>query len=284
MIKYQDMQGSMSSFHLHLVSDSTGETLDAMAKAALAQFKGAEPTKHFWSLTRTKRQLDFVIQDIRSKPGLVMYTLVNDEMRNELVSFCETNHMPHLGVLDPAIAFFGRYLGEKAQAKPGQQHVLNTEYFKRMDALNYTIAHDDGQITESLSKADVVLVGVSRSSKTPTSIYLANRGIKVANVPIVKGCPLPDELFSVKEPLIVGLVTSPDRLVQIRSARLKAMSDHETNYADIEAVRDELLYARRMCVEHGWPVLDVTRRSIEETAAAIISLINQRRGTQGNEI
>lgn len=267
----------MTRFHLHLVSDSTGETLDAMAKAALSQFKGADPVKHVWPMTRNMRQLEFVLDDIRQKPGIVMFTLVNDEMRSALVAYCEDLKIPHLGVIDPAIAFFGRYLGEKAQAKPGQQHVLNAEYFHRIDALNYTLAHDDGQVSENLSKADVVLVGVSRTSKTPTCIYLANRGIKAANIPVVKGCPLPEQLFTIREPLIVGLVTSPDRLVQIREARLKAMNEERgSSYADLDAVREELIHARRLFTEHGWPVIDVTRRSIEETAAAIITLISQR--------
>ncbi|MDA5192378.1 pyruvate, water dikinase regulatory protein [Govanella unica] len=272
----------MSKFHLHLVSDSTGETLDAVAKAALAQFQGADPVKHSWTMTRNMRQLDFVLDDIRQKPGIVMFTLVNEEMRTALVSYCDSAKIPYLAVIDPAIAFFGRYLGEKAQAKPGQQHVLNTEYFHRIDALNYTLAHDDGQVSENLSKADVILVGVSRTSKTPTCIYLANRGIKAANIPVVKGCPLPEQLFTVKEPLIVGLVTSPDRLVQIREARLKAMNeDRSSSYADPDRVRDELVYARRLFTDHGWPVIDVSRRSIEETAAAIFNLLNQRR--EGSE-
>lgn len=268
----------MTKFHLHLVSDSTGETLDAMAKAALAQFKGADAVKHVWPMTRNMRQLEFVLDDIRQKPGIVMFTLVNDDMRTALVTYCDTLKIPYLGVLDPAIAFFGRYLGEKAQAKPGQQHVLNAEYFRRIDALNYTLAHDDGQVSENIGKADVILVGVSRTSKTPTCIYLANRGVKAANIPVVKGCPLPEQLFTVKEPLIVGLVTSPDRLVQIREARLKTMNeDRGSSYADIDAVRAELTYARRLFTDYGWPVIDVTRRSIEETAAAVLTLMAQRR-------
>ncbi len=268
----------MTKFHLHLVSDSTGETLEAVAKAALSQFKGADPVKHQWPMTRNVRQLDFVFEDIKAKPGIVMFTLVNEEMRNALVAKCELLKVPHLSVLDPAISFLGRYLGEKAQAKPGQQHVLNAEYFERIEAMNYTLAHDDGQLGRNLAEADVVLVGISRTSKTPTSIYLANRGLKAANIPIVKGCPLPEELFTLTNPLIVGLVTSPDRLVQIRQARLKSMNEStDSSYADIDAVRDELVYARRLFTENGWPVIDVTRRSIEETAGAIITLVTKRR-------
>lgn len=268
----------MTRFDLHLVSDSTGETLDAVAKAALAQFKDPHAEKHLWPMVRNLRQLEPVLESIRTASGLVMFTLVNRELRNALIRHCEDVNAPYLDVLDPAIGFLSRFLGEKAQARPGQQHALNTEYFDRIEAMNYTMSHDDGQVTQGLNLADVVVVGVSRTSKTPTCIYLANRGIKAANIPIVKGCPLPPELFSLTRPLVVALITSADRLIEIRRNRLASMNESaNSSYADPDAVRDELLFARRLIAEHRWPVIDVTRRSIEETAGAIIHLMTQRR-------
>ncbi|RMF09714.1 MAG: kinase/pyrophosphorylase [Alphaproteobacteria bacterium] len=268
----------MTKFHLHLISDSTGETIDAVAKASLAQFEGAEPIKHLWPLIRNVRQLEPVLAEIEEKRGLVMFTLVNEEIRQTLLSRLRELNVPHIAVLDPVIRELGLYLGEKSKAKPGEQHALTEEYFRRIDAMSYTMAHDDGQLVDNISKADVVLVGVSRTSKTPTSIYLANRGIKAANVPIVKGCPLPDVLFRKGGPLIIGLTTRPELLVQIRHSRLKAMNEQKpSNYVDPEAVQEELTYARRLFSRNGWPVIDVSRKSIEETAAAVIALLNRRR-------
>lgn len=272
----------MTRFDLHLVSDSTGETLDAVAKAALAQFKEPNAEKHLWPMVRNLRQLEPVLESIRMAPGLVMFTLVHQELRNALVRHCKEVNAPYLDVLDPAIDFLSRFLGERAQARPGQQHALNTEYFHRIEAMNYTMSHDDGQVTQGLNLADVVVVGVSRTSKTPTCIYLANRGIKAANIPIVKGCPLPPELFSLTRPLVVALITSADRLIEIRRNRLASMNEStNSSYADPDAVREELLFARRLIAEHRWPVIDVTRRSIEETAGAIIHLMTQRRVDKG---
>ncbi|MEX1146878.1 MAG: pyruvate, water dikinase regulatory protein [Sphingomonadales bacterium] len=267
----------MTKFDLHLISDSTGETLDAVAKASLAQFSGAEPVKHLWTMVRTPRHLTRVLGEIEQKPGLVMFTLVNQAMQDVLVRRLTDLGITHIAVLDPVIRELGRYLGEKSQAKPGEQHVMNDEYFRRIEAMTYTLAHDDGQLVDNITKADVVLVGVSRTSKTPTCIYLANRGVKAANIPIVRGCPLPDELFRVNGPMIVGLVTSADVLVQIRRSRLRAMNEQkDTDYADPEIVQDEIKEARRLFSRNGWPVIDVSRKSIEETAAAIINLLQQR--------
>ncbi|RIK94851.1 MAG: phosphoenolpyruvate synthase regulatory protein [Proteobacteria bacterium] len=267
----------MTKFHLHLLSDSTGETLEAVAKAAIAQFKGADPIRHFWPMIRHTRQLERVVDNIASHPGLVMFTLVDETIRASLVESCRRLNVPFIAVLDPVIEELGRYLGEKSLAKPGEQHALTAEYFARIDAMNFTLAHDDGQLGDNLAKADVILVGVSRTSKTPTSIYLANRGVKTANIPIVRGCPLPEELFTVTKPLIVGLVTNPERLIEVRRNRLKSMQEtRETSYIDPDAVREEIAYARRLCAERNWPMIDVTRRSIEETAAAVLNLLAQR--------
>ncbi len=267
----------MAQFHLHLLSDSTGETLDAVAKAALAQFKDAEPIKHLWPMVRNARQMSRILEDIEKKPGLVMFTLVNEDIRDVLIQRCAQLNMPFIPVMDSIITSLGKFLGEKAEAKPGRQHALNQEYFQRIDAMHYTMAHDDGQAPKNLSQADVILLGVSRTSKTPTCIYLANRGIKAANIPIVPNCPLPEELFQLKNTLIVGLFTSPERLVQIRKNRLISMKEKtDTDYANIDQVMEEVKFARRLYAEHNWPVIDVTRRSIEESAAAIINLLTAR--------
>ncbi|MBE7636072.1 pyruvate, phosphate dikinase/phosphoenolpyruvate synthase regulator [Sneathiella sp. P13V-1] len=267
----------MGEFHLHLVSDSTGETLQSMAKASLVQFESAVPIEHVWSMTRTVRQLDDIIDSIKKNPGLVLFTLVNKELRGILEKGCRNLGVPCVSVLDPVLAAFSQYLGQEARNRPGRQHALDQQYFARIEALNYTMAHDDGQMPEGLEDADIVLVGVSRTSKTPTSFYLSHRGIKTANVPIVLDCPLPDQLFHLKNPFVVGLTTSPDRLSQIRKNRLLSLQEkNETSYVDLERIKQEVIFARKLCTKQGWPIIDVSRRSVEETAAQIITLYNRR--------
>ncbi|HZH28649.1 MAG TPA: pyruvate, water dikinase regulatory protein [Azospirillaceae bacterium] len=268
----------MKRFHLHLVSDSTGETINSVARACVAQFDGVEPVEHFWNLVRTQRQLDLVIEGVRDNPGLVMFTLVDDKLRRRLQDVCNELAVPCIPVLDSLIAALGAYLGMESKSQPGRQHMLDAQYFGRMDAMDFAIAHDDGQSQKNLHEADVILVGVSRTSKTPTCIYLANRGVKAANVPFVPGVPLPPELTVLTRPLVVGLTKDPDRLVQIRRNRLRLLNQSEdTSYVDPEAVRAELQAARRFYAQQGWPVIDVSRRSIEETAAEILMLLARRR-------
>lgn len=267
--------------HIHLVSDATGETLKSIAKAALVQFQKSqeEVEVHTWALVRTPLQMERVVEAIAAMGGLVLFTVVDKEQREILVKGCAKAKLPMVPVLDPVMHAFGKYLGEKAQNLPGRQHELDAEYFHRIDAMHFTIAHDDGQHLGDLDKADIVLVGVSRTSKTPTSIYLANRGFKTANVPIIPGLPVPEEINTLKDkgPLIVGLTTSPDRLISVRRNRLIAMNEKtETEYVDMDRVREELNMARKLCARHNWPVIDVTRRSIEETAAAILNLHARR--------
>lgn len=276
----------MKKYHLHLISDSTGGTLGSVVKACLAQFEGVEAEQHFWPLVRSEKQLDAAIEGIGRQPGMVLYTLVDDALSLHLERACQKAGVPCLSILRPAMQLMSGSFGLESRHEPGLQHRLNAEYFARMDAMDYALHHDDGQKSRDLGKADVILVGVSRTSKTPTSIYLANRGVKAANIPVVKGCPLPQELFTVTKPLIVGLVTNAERLVEIRRNRLRTMhEERETSYADLDAVKEEILYARRLFNEHNWPVIDVTRRSIEETAAAILNLLVQREngnnGTNG---
>ncbi len=267
----------MAKLHLHLLSDSTGETLDMMAKAALAQFDGVETMKHFWPMVRGAGHLDRILSEIGQNPGLVLFTMVNVETRQRLEAACHALGIPALAPLDTVTNALSDMLGQRAVARPGRQHVLDDVYFARVDAIQFTIAHDDGVGAENWEEADIVLAGVSRTSKTPTSIYLANRGYKTANIPIVIESPPPPRLFSLTHPLVVGLVTSAERLIQVRRNRLLSLNQTpETDYVNADAVAREIAYARRMFADNGWPVIDMTRRSIEEAAAAIIALVNDR--------
>jgi len=263
--------------HLHLVSDSTGETLEVIAKACLAQFEGSEVLRHFWPMVRSEGHLDRVLDDIERRPGLVLYTLVNSNIRRELERKTRRRGIHAVSALDPVMDALSAVLHQEAKARPGRQHALDAAYFARVDAIQFTIAHDDGIGSENWEEADIVLAGVSRTSKTPTSIYLANRGYKVANIPLVMESPPPPSLFSLEHPMVVGLTTAPRRLIEIRRNRLLSLNEKtETAYVDEERVEQEVAFARRIFSDNGWPVIDVTRRSIEETAAAIIKLYAER--------
>ena len=266
-------------FHLHLVSDATGETLITVSRAAAAQYSSVQPVEHMHPLVRSHKQLDRVLADIENAPGIVLYTLLDRELAERLESTCKNLGLPYLSILGPVLGLFQAYLGGESKPRIGAQHTLNAEYFKRIDALNYTMLHDDGQHTEDLEHADVVLVGVSRTSKTPTSIYLANRGVKTGNVPLVPGVPVPSNLEALTQPLIVGLTASPERIVQIRQNRLLGLrAEHDAEqYVDKQAVAAEIASARKLCGKHNWPIIDVTRRSIEETAAEVMALLAERR-------
>ena len=266
-------------FHLHLVSDATGETLLTVARAAAAQYVSVAPVEHIHPLVRTRKHLDRVLNEIENEPGIVLYTLLDRDLADPLEEKCRALGLPFLSILDPVLQLFQSYLGGESTHRIGAQHLLNAEYFKRIDALNYTMLHDDGQHTDDLEQADVVLVGVSRTSKTPTSIYLANRGVKTANVPLVPNLQLPPNLESLAQPLVVGLIASPERIVQIRQNRLLGLkAEHDADqYVDRQAVAEEIAFSRKLCGRHNWPIIDVTRRSIEETAAAIMALLAERR-------
>ena len=271
----------MTHIHLHLVSDSTGETVRHVARACLVQFEGATATEHVWSMVRDDAKIRELVAVARDQSGIILFTFVDPKMREHLESECRAQQVPCIPVLDPVISVFATHLGADFYAEPGRQHVMDAEYFTRIEAMNFALAHDDGQMTRDLDNAEIVLVGVSRTSKTPTSMYIANRGIKTANVPIVPGCPLPPELFETKNPLIVGLLKDPKRLVQVRRQRLKFLNqDEETDYTDPEMVAQEIREASRLYMKHGWPTIDVTRKSIEETAATILQH-HQRRLTGG---
>jgi [pyruvate, water dikinase]-phosphate phosphotransferase / [pyruvate, water dikinase] kinase len=265
-------------FHLHLLSDSTGETLENIAKAALVQFDAIDNVvRHFWPMVRSESHLERILIDIKQNPGLVLFTLVNSDTRRRLESSCRSLGIPAVAVLDTVTDALSNMLGQEAKARPGRQHALDAAYFARVDAIQFTIAHDDGLHAENWEEADIILAGVSRTSKTPTSIYLANRGYKTANIPLVPESPPPDSLYSLKHPIVVGLVTSPDRLQQVRRNRLLSLNQApDTDYVDEEKIKEELKFARRIFSDNDWPVIDVTRRSIEESAAAIINIVQER--------
>ena len=266
-----------SFFHLHLVSDSTGETLTTIAKAASVQYPQIKAIEHVYPLVRTQRQLDRVFQEVESAPGIVLYTVVNADLTVELERKCRELKVPALHVLEPIMKVFESYIGAPQTPVVAGQHILDADYFRRIDALNFTMAHDDGRLPDDLSHADIIILGISRTSKTPTSIYLAQRGFKTTNLPIVPGVPLPGTMTEPHSAFVVGLVASPDRIAEIRRNRVRFLTTGNLdNYVDREQIAQEVTHSRRLCSKNGWAVIDVTRRSIEETAATIIKLLNDR--------
>ncbi|HCM84391.1 MAG TPA: phosphoenolpyruvate synthase regulatory protein [Rhodospirillaceae bacterium] len=275
----------MEIHHLHLVSDSTGETIKGVTRAALAQFQNVIIKRHHWFLVDSQSEMDRVLKTIKEKPGLVFSTFGDKELMFQLEAGCAQLDVPHVGLMDTALNALSGFLGQPIQSAIGKQHTMDEAYFRRIEAMDFALDHDDGQNPVRLAEADVVLVGVSRTSKTPTSIYLANRGIKAANVPLVPGIDPPAVLLELTKPLIVGLTSEPDHLAMIRRSRLKNLSTHSLeNYSDIDRIEEELRNARRMFNQHGWPVVDVTRRSIEETAAEIIGLLDRRLEAEGEDL
>ena len=266
-----------TTYHIHLVSDATGETINSIARACLVQFEKVQAQEHFWSLIRSPRQLDMVMEGIRAWPGLVLYTFVDENLRRKLEEFCRSQNITSIPVLDPILKSMASHFGEASAQAPGKQHALDADYFARIDAMDFALAQDDGHGTERLADADVIILGVSRTSKTPTCIYLANRGIKAGNIPLIPGHPMPAEITKLTKPMIIGLTKDPDNLVEIRRNRLHLLQQNEqTSYIDLEKVHEEVQTARRFFARIGCPVIDVTRRSIEETSAEIMMLLNKR--------
>ncbi len=268
-------------FHVHLVSDSTGETLVAMMKASTAQFGKATALEHLHSLVRSEEQMRRTLDEIEDRPGVVLYTLLNPERRRLLEDRCAKLNIPAISILDPTLAMLGRYLGAPITQEIAAQRTLDADYYKRIAALDFAMAHDDGQNVMGLREADIILLGVSRTSKTPTSIYLANRGYRTGNIPLVPSAPWPKIVETFEKPFIVGLFASPSRIVQIRQQRLESLRAGETDYTDEDQVRAEMRQAKRMFIKLGYPVVDVTRRSIEETSAQIINLYQKQKSDRG---
>jgi regulator of PEP synthase PpsR (kinase-PPPase family) len=264
-------------FHIHLVSDSSGETLHAMATAALAQFENVDVTVHAYALVRSEFQLSRALDHVAIMPGLVFFTLANQRLREKLVTACDAMLVECVDVLEGPVTALRQFLGTTESHKVGRQHQVDQAYLERIEVLNFTIAHDDGQALDSVDDAEVILTGASRTSKTPTCVYLAIRGVRAANVPLVPRMPPPPQLLAAKKPLIVGLWVSPDRLVQVRRNRLASMGEkRDSDYVELDAVRAEIAVTRQLFERQDWPMIDVSRRSIEETAAAVMNLMAER--------
>lgn len=278
------MSPNRNFFHIHLISDSTGETLLTASRAAAARYENIHAIEHVYPLVRSKAQMERVLNEVEAAPGIVLYTLVDDVLTEKLETTCKSLSLPTRNVLEPIHNVFQAYLNLPLLHKIGGQHALDKEYFQRIEALNYTMMHDDGQLPDDLETSDIILVGISRTSKTPTSMYLANRGIKTVNVPIIPSLPFPEQLKHTRKPLVVALIASPERIMQIRQNRLMSLnaSKEDNPYVNRRAIAEEIAYTKRLCAEHSWPIIDVTRRSIEETAAEVLSLHNQRNAERLN--
>lgn len=267
------MSKTQRQIHVHLVSDATGETTHQLARAALAQFKNVETIEHVWTLVRTEDHLQMIEDSVKKNRGVVLFSLPDRELRSKLEQICERYSVPSVAVLDHAVHTLSKLLGPPSEGITAGQYRMDEAYFDRMEALEFTIRHDDGQGLNTVSGADILIVGISRSSKTPTSIYLAHRGYKVGNYPLVPGVPMPLDQIDHENMCVVGLIRDARSLAQIRRNRLVSMNENEgSDYADQETITQELKEARQLFNAHKWPVIDVSRRSVEETAAAIINL------------
>ncbi|MEP1207098.1 MAG: pyruvate, water dikinase regulatory protein [Rhizobiaceae bacterium] len=264
-------------FHLHLISDSTGETLSTTGRAAAAQYSNWRAVEHVTPMVRSVEKLEKALAGVDASPGIVLYTMVDREMESILITRCKALGVPAVNVLEPVTKVFDGFLGDTMSGRVGAQHTMDQDYFDRLEAVQFAMAHDDGNLPDDFEEAEIILVGISRTSKTPTSIYLAQRGIKTINIPLVPGVELPSEIFAVKKSLVVALVASAERILQVRENRLLAFDRDLTGdiYVDRASIQEELALTRRLCKQNNWPMIDVSKRSVEETAAAILAL---RRG------
>tara|TARA_B100001248_G_C27379178_1_gene456015 strand:+ start:910 stop:1749 length:840 start_codon:yes stop_codon:yes gene_type:complete len=263
--------------NIHLVSDSTGETIENTVSATISQFPDVHRKEFFWPMTRTEDQIKDITQNLKKNPGLVVFSIVDDKNRALLEDSCKNMNMPFVSPLDSLLNILKEILALSETKITGVQHRLDENYFRRIDAFEFAMQHDDGQRISSMGDADIILVGVSRTSKTPTSIYLANKGLKVANIPLVANTQLPEELFGFKKPIIIGLIKDPRSLMQVRQTRLKMMGENNlTSYDDINHIKFEISQARLIYTKYGWPSVDVSRRSVEETSASVIKIYNNK--------
>ena len=264
-------------YQVYQVSDSTGETLDRIFVALKAQFPGFESKTIHYSFTRTKNQIDKIISKSKTEKNvIILYTVVDNNLSKYLVSEAKKNNVPSFEVLGNLISDFSKLLNQEASRIPSGQHALDQEYYKRIEAVQFTMAHDDGKIVNDLDKSDVILVGISRTSKTPTSMYLANRGYKVSNIPIIPDKNLPDSLLQIsKKTFVVGLVCDSSRLLDVRRNRIQSMhEDRPSDYINEKEISNELENSKKLFKKYNWPIIDVTRKSVEETAASIIKTLD----------
>jgi regulator of PEP synthase PpsR (kinase-PPPase family) len=264
-----------STYQIYLISDSTGETLDRIFLALKAQFKNIEYKVHSYSFTRTENQILKILEDAKkNENSVILYTIVDNSLAKCLANASEEKRIPCFGVLGNLILNFSKILNQKASHEPSGQHVLNEEYYDRIEAIQFTMNHDDGNLLNDIEKSDIILVGVSRTSKTPTSIYLANKGFKTSNIPLVNENSLPNKLKENPQiTCVVGLNTEPERLVDLRKNRMNSLKETEnTNYTSIENIKKEIIDAKKTFQKYKWPTIDVTRKSVEETAASIIKI------------
>jgi len=263
-------------YQINLVSDSTGETLDRIFLALKSQFSNFDYEKKEYVFVRTEQQINKIIEESKKKENvIILYTIVETKLAKYISHICEQKKIPCFGILGNLILNFSKLLNQKATHTPSAQHVLDSEYYKRIEAIQFSMSHDDGMKTEDVRNADIILLGVSRTSKTPTSIYLANRGYKTLNIPLVTGQEIPEVLK--KEPdnfCVIGLTVEPSRLSDIRSNRLEIMKEvNIPNYSDLEFIKDEIDNSKKLFKKYGWPMIDVTRKSVEETAASVIKIL-----------
>ena len=263
-------------YQINLVSDSTGETLDRIFLALKSQFANFDYEKKEYVFIRTEQQINKIIEESKKKENvIILYTIVETKLAKYISHVCEQKKIPCFGILGNLILNFSKLLNQKATHTPSAQHVLDGEYYKRIEAIQFSMSHDDGMKTEDVRNADIILLGVSRTSKTPTSIYLANRGYKTLNIPLVTGQEIPEVLK--KEPdnfCVIGLTVEPSRLSDIRSNRLEIMKEvNIPNYSDLEFIKDEIDNSKKLFKKYGWPMIDVTRKSVEETAASVIKIL-----------
>jgi regulator of PEP synthase PpsR (kinase-PPPase family) len=264
-----------NTYQIYLISDSTGETLDRIFLALKAQFLNIEYKVHSYSFTRTENQILKILEDAKkNENSIILYTIVDNNLAKYLANASENKNIPCFGVLGNLILNFSKILNQKATHEPSGQHILNEEYYDRIEAIQFTMNHDDGNLINEVNKSDIILVGVSRTSKTPTSIYLANKGFKTSNIPLVNENSLPESLK--KNPQIacvIGLSTEPERLADLRKNRMNSLKETENiQYTDLENIKKEVLEAKRTFQKYKWPLIDVTRKSVEETAASIIKI------------
>ncbi len=264
-----------STYQIYLISDSTGETLERIFLALKAQFKNIQYKIHSYSFTRTENQILKILEDAQNNENaIILYTIVDNSLAKYLANTSNTKKIPCFGVLGNLILNFSKILNQKASHEPSGQHILNEEYYDRIEAIQFTMNHDDGNLLNEIDKSDIILIGVSRTSKTPTSIYLANKGFKTSNIPLVNENSLPEKLKkNPQSTCVIGLSTEPERLADLRKNRMNSLREIDnTNYTNLEDIKDEVRKAKKTFQKYKWPVIDVTRKSVEETAASIIKI------------